>query len=209
MAMSADEPSERAASPTNFISRLTARLMLGAIKIGIWVDEHFQVSPLDSASKPVVPTTRGIFRVRQHSAIAGAADGSEKSIMTSIADVGGQDVQSKTPRGRDASQRGGIVAEAGMAVALQRRGQLELWVLGDELDQARAHATRSTMDADGKNRSRHGRSIPLSQDAAASTRFPEYRAIVRMMSSRSLATTTGRLAKPARWTPRLPSTWSN
>ncbi len=60
IAMSADSPSERAASPTSFISRLTARLMLGAIRIGIWVAARSR-SRRSFGPRPVVPTTRGIL----------------------------------------------------------------------------------------------------------------------------------------------------
>ena len=77
------------------------------------------------ASKPVVPTTRGIFRSRQSSATASVAGGSEKSIMTSTATSAGRDEPSATPSGATPARAPASCPRLGMAVPLQRRGQLE------------------------------------------------------------------------------------
>ncbi len=81
ISMSAESPSARAASPTSFIRRLTARLVLGEISSAIRSACFARVA-FCSGSNPVVQTARGIPALAQASAIARLAVGIEKSITT-------------------------------------------------------------------------------------------------------------------------------
>ena len=165
-------PSERAASPTSFMSRLTARLMLGAIRIGISVAARSR-SRRSAGLRPVVPTTRGIFRVRQHSVIAGTAGGSEKSIMTSTADAGRQrSGKARPPPGAGPPRRRRRGRDRDGRPAPGPRASFEHGVLGDELDQARAHAARCAMNSDRRESLETRSCVPLFKMRAA-TRFPE------------------------------------
>ncbi len=120
ISMSAAGPSTRAASPTSFISRFTARLMLGAIRSGIRADAASS-SRRCAASRPVVPTTRGTPCSRHQAPIARAAAGAEKSTITSTDASAGTAAPSGDAHRRHADRRAGVLAQPGMAVPYQRR----------------------------------------------------------------------------------------
>ena len=81
--------------------------MLGAIRIGIWVADGFQIAARSAGSKPVVPTTRGIPRVRAALASIRAAAVRQREVDHDVdrRDPAGSDEQSETPERRHPARR--------------------------------------------------------------------------------------------------------
>ena len=155
--MSAESPSARAASPTSFIRRLTARLRFGEIRSGILSAARLQLGLLSRARSPVVPTTSGMSRARQTSAIAERCRrGGEVDHRVDRRRRGSTRAARRADRGRRACRRRGRARDGparSRAAPSARAGSVL-----DELDQAQAHPTRRAVDAESRDACvrRHG-----------------------------------------------------
>ena len=83
-------------------------------------------------------------------------------MTTSTAAAGGQRRAESDAQWCDSGKNARVLAELGMSGAFQPGGQHERWVLGDELDQSRAHPARGAVDADREGRCLgHGSPAPF------------------------------------------------
>ncbi len=130
------EPSTRAASPTSFISRLTARLMFGEIRIGI-SPAAASSSPRCPASKPVVPTTSGTRRCpapRRDRQRRPPAPRNRPSRQPTLRRAPSRSAARPAAGPR---RRSRVLTQTRVPVPLQRGGQAQRRILGDQLDQPR------------------------------------------------------------------------
>ncbi len=125
MAISHVGPARPRPAPTSFMSRLTARLMLGEIKSGIRARNGFQPLPLlphRSRSFRLRTQSRGLDRLRRFPALPRAG---KKSMITFTGADGASTRLSLTPSGDTPAIAPASSPICGMSLALQGHGQLE------------------------------------------------------------------------------------